>query len=554
MPGPSEENALSFLDLTVLLGGLALFLYGMGLARESLQLAAGGRLRTIIAMVTENRILGLASGVVVTTLLQSSTATTVMLVNFTSTGLMSLGQALAVALGAGIGTTVTVQIISFKVSTYALLLVAAGFLPMFTAKRRQARYLGQLVLAFGFIFFGIDLMGQATAPLQDSVGFQSMLTYASRNPLVGLIAAALFTAVVQASAATIGLIISLAIGGSMTLDAAIPMVLGANVGTAITAILAGLGAPPDGKRIAVGYLIYKLLAAGLFLLFMGLFTEASSRTSDDLARQIANAHTIFNVVSAFVFLPLTGLGAIALTRFYRPPEPVEAFKPKYLDRRALDTPPLAFSHATREFMRMCDTVNEMLRDSIQVIERDDLDLAAEIEARDDKVDILNREIKLYLSRLSQSNLTPEQADQELELIMLSQEIENAGDIINKNILSLARKKASRGLLFSDEGWSELRDLHAKVCENFDLSLAAFSRNEEELARKVLRHRESMERLESDLRQAHIDRLHQAIPETFETSAIHMDLISYLVRVNGCVSRLAESVIRSQSRREALSQE
>ncbi len=210
---------MGLLDLTVLLGGLAIFLYGMGLARESLQLAAGGRLRTIIASVTENRLLGLSLGVVVTTLLQSSSATTVMLVNFTSTGLMSLGQALAVALGAGIGTTVTVQIISFKVSTWALLMVAAGFFWMFTARRRQTRYLGQLLLAFGFIFFAMDLMGQATAPLQESEPFQAALSYTSQYPLAGLLAAALFTAIVQASAATIGLIISLSLGGSMTLDA-----------------------------------------------------------------------------------------------------------------------------------------------------------------------------------------------------------------------------------------------------------------------------------------------------------------------------------------------
>ncbi|MFW6369331.1 MAG: Na/Pi cotransporter family protein, partial [Myxococcota bacterium] len=364
------------------------------------------------------------------------------------------------------------------------------------------------------------------------------------------LAAALFTAIVQASAATIGLIISLSLGGSMTLDAAMPMVLGANVGTAITAILAGIGAPADGKRLAIGFLVYKLLAAGIFLLVLGLFTEVSARTSGDLGRQIANAHTIFNIVASLAFLPLTGLGAVALTRFYKPPEREESFGPKYLDRRSLETPPLAFAQATREFFRMCDIVNEMLRDTLRVLEKDDLDLAAEVAARDDQVDILNREIKVYLSRLSQSNLTSEQADQELDLITLSQQIENAGDIINKNILALARKKASRGLQFSEEGWEEIRRLHAMVCENFDICLAAFSRHDEGLARKALRHQSAIEELETDLRQAHIDRLHQAIPESFETSAIHMDLISYLVRVNHFITRLAESVLRELARRES----
>ena len=213
--------------------------------------------RTVIATITENRILGLATGIVVTILLNSSSATTVMLVNFVSTSLMSLSQAMAVTLGASIGTTVTVQIISFKVSHYALLLVAIGVAMMYGSSRRQARYMGQLVLSFGFIFYGMQLMGDATAPLKDAAAFKQMLDYLGQQPWAGFLGAALFTGIVQASAATIGLLISLAIGGTMTVDVALPMVLGANVGTAVTALLAGLGSNPEGKRVAIAHMAYR---------------------------------------------------------------------------------------------------------------------------------------------------------------------------------------------------------------------------------------------------------------------------------------------------------
>lgn len=539
---------MSFLDLTSLLGGLAIFLYGMEQARDSLQLVAGARLRSIIARVTDNRLLGLATGAAVTMLLQSSSATSVMLVNFAATGLMTVAQAMSVTLGAGIGTTVTVQLISFKVSSFALGLIALGFGMMFVARRRRMRHFGQLVLAFGFIFFGMKIMGEATAPLKDAELFQALLGYLGANPLAALLVAAAFTGVVQASAATIGLLLSLAVGGTLGLDVALPMVLGANVGTAVTAMLASIGTTPEGKRVAFAQLIYKTMAAGICFFMLPQLEAATLYTSDDLVRQIANAHTIFNVVAAFAFLPFTGLAATALTRWYNPAQPSDAFRPKYLDPRSLDTPPLAFGHATREFTRMADLVSEMLVKSLRVFETKDLDLIAEVEATDDKVDILNREIKLYLARLTQRDLSPEEAERELELVTLSSQIEGAGDLINKNILSLGNKYITRQLQFSDDGWKEIRGLYKKVLKNFDVALVAFSTSDETLARQVLRYADNFQRIESDLRQAHLKRLHQAVPETFETSAIHMDLITYLVRINEHIAQLAEVVLKDQQRR------
>jgi len=545
---------VTLLNISSLLGGLAIFLYGMAQSRDSLQLVAGSRLRSAIATFTENRILGVTTGIVVTILLNSSSATTVMLVNFVSTGLMSLSQAMAVTLGASVGTTVTVQIISFKLSHYALLLVAIGFAVMYGSSRRRARYSGQLILSFGFIFYGMQLMGDATAPLKEAAAFRQMLSYLGEQPWAGFLGAAIFTGIVQASAATIGLLISLAIGGTMTIDVALPMVLGANVGTAVTALLAGLGSNPDGKRVAIAHMAYKAIAAGLCMTLLPWFRELTIWSSSDIIRQIANSHTIFNVSAALLFLPFTRIAAKAIEKYYHPEEEELAFAPKYLERRALETPVLAFGHVTREFMRMADIVNEMFKASRTAFEVGDPDQIAGIEAEDDKVDILNREIKLYLARLTQRDLTPDEADHEMELVGLANELENAGDIVNKNILALAKKFSHGGLSFSESGWEEIRDLHGKVAENFDLALVAFSTGNEELARKVVRHFENFERLESELRQAHMRRLHQAVPETFETSAIHMDLITYFVRVNAHVACIAKSVLRNRSRKDLLASE
>ncbi len=535
-----------------LFGGLAIFLYGIGLARESLQLVAGARLRQIIATFTENRLLGVFSGTAVTVFLQSSTATTVMLVSFVSTGLMSLGQAMSVTLGAGVGTSVTVQIVSFKVDHLALLAVALGFAIRFFSKRRRARYVGQLILAFGFIFFGMHLMGQATLPLKEAGFFQALITYLGNNPLVAVLVGAVFTTVVQASVATIGLLISLSLSGSMTLAVAVPVMIGANVGTGLSSILIGVGASAEGKRVVMANLAYKVVAAVAVLLLLHPFMDLTRWTSDDLAHQIANAHTLFNIFAALLFLPFTNLAARTLERLYHPVAPGQSFGPRYLDRRALDTPALAFAHATREFLRAADIAQEMLVDTIRVFESSDVDLLADIESRDDQIDILNNQIKLYLARLTQRDLGPDQAEQELELITLSNYVENAGDVITKNILPLAQKMISGGLSFSEDGWKEIRDLHGKVCENFDLAIAAYSARDETIARKVQRHRANFERIEAELRQAHLARLHKAVPATFETSAIHMDLITYLDRVNQHVCRLAASALKDVERRQNMS--
>ncbi len=539
---------MTFLDFTVLLGGLAIFLHGLSLTREGLQILAGEKLRTILFALVNNRLLGLASGALVTVIIQSSTATTVMLVGFAASSLMTLPQAMAVVLGADIGTTVVVQILSFRIATYALMLVAAGFAVRFFSKKRRNKYVGQAILGFGLVFFGMKLMGDATAPLRSAPLFLDLLRYLASKPFAGLAGAALATVLMQGSAPTIGLVIAMAASGSMTLSAALPMVLGANVGTTVIPIIAAASAPAEGKRVAFAHAFCKLLGAGLFLPFLGPFEHLVDQTAASMPRQIANAHTLFNVFNALAFLPFVNAGAALVRRWYNPPEEKERFQPKYLDPRAIESPALAFGNAQREFLRMSDIVADMVKDCIRCFEENDLDLVAEIEARDDKVDILNREIRFYLAKLGQEAMTPEQAERQMDLISLSNEIENVGDLVNKNILALARKKISHGLAFSRDGWAEIKDFHAKVCENFNLALVAFSTGDEEIARKVLRHRVKLVEIEGELKEKHIARLNQGLRESLETSSMHLDVLAYLRRINAYVGDLAAAVAGQREQR------
>jgi phosphate:Na+ symporter len=536
---------MGFFDLTTLIGGLAIFMHGISLTREGLQVVAGERLRSIIFALSKNRIVALFSGIVVTMILQSSTASTVMVVGFASNALMTLNQATAVLLGADIGTTVTVQLISFHLSAYALTVVSVGFMVRAMSKRKRNQYIGQIIMGFGLLFLGMKLAEDATIPLKSSEVFASVISYFSTRPFAGIFGAAVATLLFQGSAPTIGFILALAGSGSITLHGAMPMILGANIGTTITPIFMSSRASIEGRRVAVAHMLFKVAGAAVIYPFLPQFEALIHRVEPIPTREIANAHTLFNVLNAIVFLPLVGVSSRLISLHYAPADQKEKFGPKYLDPRALETPALAFGNATREFLRMADMVNDVLRDSVKVMGKTDLDLIDDIEARDDKIDILNREIRFYLAKVTQEILTRGQAEKQMELISLANDVENIGDVIARNILALARAKIKQGVTFSQQGWGELQDFHAKVCENFDLALIAYSTQDEEIALKVLRHRTALITIENQLKERHITRLSQGTRESIETSSMHLDLLAHLRQINGYIGNIADAVVKAK---------
>jgi len=532
----SEANLVLF----ALLGGTALLLYGVRLVGEGLQRAAGTRLRHILSTLTGYRIRALLVGAGVTAVLQSSSATTVMLVGFASAGLLTLRQTIGVILGADIGTTVTVQLLAFDLLELSPLIVFVGWF-LYVTSKGTPRYVGQAILGFGFLFLGMKLIRDGTAPLASSPLFADLLRALTDQPLLLVLLAAIFTALVRSSAAVIGLALSLASAGLMPLVGAIPIIFGANIGTAATAVLAAVGQNAEARRVAAAHAAFKVVGVVIFFPFIGPFADLVRMTASDLQRQIANAHTIFNVVLALLFLPFAGFAADVITRLI--PEGRRAeFGAIYLNPAVLDTPAVALGQALREVLRMGDVVLQSLRETLLVLERNDEALMREVIARDDLIDRLEEDIKQYLVKLREQSLTEEQAERETALIFVIVNLEEIGDVIDKNLMELAEKKIRGSHVFSAQGWREIADLHAKVLENLELAMGALASGDREVAEKVIRHKSVVNVMERQLRQAHIQRLHDGLRESIDTSSIHLDLLASLKRANSLITGIAYAVL------------
>ncbi len=541
------------------LGALAIFMYGIRLSRMGVQLLAGDRLRSLVTRLTDRRLTAVGIGILTTLILQSSTATTVMLVGFAATGAITLVQAMGVILGADIGTTFVVVLLTVRgIADYALLLLVAGVLLEILSRRKKTRYISMVLLGFGLVFFGMQLMIRATAPLAGSSLLAEIFALLGQNVGYGFFAALVFTALVQNSATTLGLLIGCSFSGLLTVTEAIPFVLGANVGTCVASILNSFTGGIAAKRVAAAHLFFKLSGALIALALIEPFSAMILQVCSWLPglesahpSQIALAHVGFNLTLSLFFLPFIGPGARLIQKLipesYQP-EP-DRFRTKYLDDQSMETPAIALANAKSEILRMAEITFEMFRQLIMVFEKDDPDLLGHLEEEDDKVDYLNREIKFYLARLSQEALNPDQGKMQLNFIAMISDLEEIGDIINKNILELATKKITKGRHFSESGWKEIREMHAKVLENFQLAIATLASEDESIARKLMRHEKHLDEMEDRYREAHLQRLHKGMKEAIETSSIHLDLLSNFRRINAKLLEIVTAALPGKDLRE-----
>ncbi len=531
------------MTLLALFGGLALLLYGMQLIGEGLQRAAGGHLRHLLTSMTKNRLAAVGSGALVTAIIQSSSATTLMLIGFVSAGLVSFPQSLGVILGADIGTTLTVQLLAFNIQELSLLLVGAGFAVSFFARRGAAKSAGQAVLGFGFIFLGMKVMNDGLAPLAQNELTRQVLVALAGNPFLGLLVGAALSASMASSAATIGLMLSLGRQGLLPLEGAIPVVLGANIGTCAAALAASMRSTSDARRVAVAHIAFKVLGVAFVFPFISPLTALVARTAVDAARQIANAHTLFNVAISALFLPFAPWAARAIGAMVLEEERGEnPYRTRYLDDRYLDQPALAIGQATREALRMGDVAQAMLRDAMVVLRSDNQELLEDVERRDDQLDYLEREIKLFLSRLGRETMSPDLAQKEIALITFIGNLENIGDIIDKNLMELARKKLYQGRRFSEPGEAELIEFHSLISKNLERAIASFAANDRSLAQEVLDQRPVVRQRERELRESHLQRLRRGLAESLETSEIHLDVLTNLKRISSHVTALVFPIL------------
>jgi phosphate:Na+ symporter len=529
-----------YLLIIQLIGGFGLFFFGFKTAGKGLTKAAGGSLREVLYRFTKNRFLGVLSGAVISVLLQSSTATSVMLVSFVTAGLVSIVTALSVSLGSAIGTTITVQLIAFKIYNYSLLIIGIGF--FLNSFRKPLRYYGQFILGFGLVFLGIKFMGEAFLPLSLSGSLEQFFVAFREHPCLVFFVSALFTSLVNSSAATIGIIVSLSFQGIISLEHALPVIIGANIGNGVAALVASLRGSRKAKVYSVSNFLFKIITVFVFLPLVGFWGTLIQRTATGAVRQIANSHTFFNIVFACISFPLIGLMVRVVNKII-PRERREMRKgPRFLDKTILDNPAAAIAHAHREVLRMADLVLDMFTRSILVFKKSDKDTMRELIAKDDEIDILEREINDYLTDISQEELTTYQSRRVASLFFITDEIEHIGDIVSKSLMVYAGKKIKKGFLFSDEGFHEIIAFHRKVQESFELSISALTTYDKKLAERVREERKKGVEEHVKLHSAHIERLKKGLQESIETSTVHLDLINDLERVNFHVSNIGLAIL------------
>jgi len=540
-----------------LLGGLAVFLYGMEQMADALKKVAGDSMKQILARLTNSRVMGLITGAFVTAVIQSSSVTTVMLVGFVTAGLMSLSQAIGVILGADIGTTITAQIVAFKVTKYALLLVAVGFGLIFTAKQDQIKQYGHLIMGLGMIFFGMGIMSEGMHPLRSYEPFIALMKNVS-NPVVGIMAATLFTAFVQSSSATMGVVIALALQGLITLEAGIALALGANIGTCATAGLATIGKPREAVRVAVAHVTFKIVGVALIVPFIPYFAELVRDISpaaaaglvgmDKLAaetpRQIANAHTIFNVGIAVLFLPMASLFA-RFCEWVVPDKPLveeEALvRPRYLNDELIKTPALALDRVRHEIGNMGEYVNHMLAKSMPAFLVGNRDRVKEISEIDDKVDALYSEIVAYLGKISRMPLMDAQAREVTNLLSAAHDLESIGDIIETDTLDLAEQCIANDVRISDATRKILGDLHATIAGIVERALSSVAQNDAEVARNVIALKKVVQTQVDSAELHEAARLIADAPNRVAAYSVEMDAIEKLKRIYYFAKRMAKTV-------------
>jgi len=531
--------------LISLFGGVLLLLYGIKLLNDGLQNAAGSRIRSLVRSLTSNRFSAVGAGALLTGLIQSSSATSVMLVGFVSAGLMTFRQTLAVILGADIGATLTVQLIAFHVYDYAVLLVGVGLSFTLFTKNTFYKNIGQGILGFGFVFLSLKIMIDAMLPLQGNELFRNVFILLTGTPFIGILLSAGVTALIHSSAATMGIALALATSGLIPLQSALYIILGANIGTCATALIASMRSQAEARRVAWAHVLFKVFGVLLFLPLLPLYQRMVEYTAPDVMRQIANANTLFNVIMAVVFLPFLGLFARMLVKLVPEKAEEKRFGPMYLDDHVLGTPSLALGQATREALRASDIVREMLTDMIRGLRSDDPAIIDEIKHKDNLVDLLDRQIRLYIARLSSSNLTESQSRRVMTVLEVTRDLENIGDIVDRNIMPIALKRITKGFVFSQEGMAEIVSFHKKTVENFDFAIAAFANHDRDLAERVLRNKEELGLLERELVQAHLERLRKGLRESIETSHIHLDIIGNIARINSLITHIIYPIVEEK---------
>ncbi len=540
-----------------LFGGLALFLFGMEQMADALKAVAGNRMKTILAKLTSNRFMGAITGAFVTAVIQSSSVTTVLVVGFITAGLMSMAQSVGVIMGANIGTTITAQIVAFKVTKAALLMIGVGFSMLFTSKSERTRHYGAMLMGLGLVFFGMSVMSDAMKPLRTYQPFLDLMIQ-MENPLIGILIAATFTGLIQSSSATTGIVIVMASQGFITLPAGIALAFGANIGTCVTAMLASIGKPREAVRAAAVHVLFNVAGVVVWFMFIPqlahLVTMISpthpelsgvDRLGAETPRQIANAHTIFNVANTLIFIGFSTQFA-RLVEWLIPDRPIEEeglmVSAKYLEPELLSTPALALDRVRMEVLHMGDVVKVMLDEIMPAILSGNKETLASVQRMDDEVDILYAQILEYMGQISKGSLTEEQTHEFLNLMEALTDLENIGDIIETNLVELGRSRIDHSVSISAPTQKVLTGFHELLKRALSGAIQAVSQNNKEVAKVVIDMKDEITAMADSAAAHQAARLVAEEPNRIPAYTIEIDIIEKQKRIYYFAKRMAKTVM------------
>ncbi|MFN8789834.1 MAG: Na/Pi cotransporter family protein [Bdellovibrionales bacterium] len=512
--------------LVILVAGIAFFHYGMGLASQSLEKLLATRITALMNKISDNNFLSIVVGISLTTLLQSSGAVTSMLVGLGSARVINLRQVMGVIIGTAVGSTLTVQLISLNISHYALPMFAIAFGFYFQIKKTGVKSTALAVMGFSLLLFGMQMMSISSRHFAENPLLNEFFQSIRDNPGYSLIISMLFCSFVHSSAVTVGLAMSLTSAGAITIGDAMLWVYGANIGTTSTALIAAAGSNYIGKQVAWAHFFYKTVSVLLFYPFTKYFVDLLAQFDTTPARITANSHFFFNIISAVIFFPFIDKGAKFIQKLF-PKGPQDEFGADFLGLNNYQSSALATSYAQREIMRTADIVHSMVVDSIKLFDSSDPTLIESIKDRDNKVDFLYRETKMFLlDHANKSNTAVQQNI--LNMIMFISDLERAADAIDINIVALAIKKHALRLEFSQEGWDDIKAMHGHVIKAASMAINAYQAKD--LCSEAIRLKRELAKLEINLRENHIGRLNRGMRDSINTSSIHLDLLSEYRRI------------------------
>ncbi len=534
-------GSLVLLDL---MGGVALLLWGLHMVHSGILRAFGPDLRTLLAKALANRLFAFGAGLGLTALLQSSTATALITSSFTAEGLVGLVPALAIMLGANVGTTLIVQVLSFNISAAAPVLFVIGLVAFRSGARSRIKDIGRVSIGLGLMLLALHILLDTLAPAENAPGVRVLMNGITGDPLLCIIIGAVITWMVHSSVASVLLVMSLAYAHFITPFAALALVLGANLGSAINPLVEGARREdPASYRLPLGNFINRLVGVLLVLPFLHPIAAALQAWQPDLAKLTAEFHIAFNLATAIAFIGLLDPLARLLTRLL-PSRIHEAdpSRPRYLDESALETPSLALADAAREALHMGDHVEIMLRKAMAAMLNNDRAMVDQISKMDNSVDKLDEAIKFYVTRLTRGSLDEHEGRRAMEIISFTINLEHIGDIIDKNLSELAAKKIKRRLQFSPEGAEELAAFHKRTMDLLRMAFGVFMSGDVNEARKLLAEKSALRNAEIAATERHLDRLREGRPETLETTSLHLDVLRDLRRIHSHICSVAYPVL------------